>query len=104
MDRVVVESPVSDDVPVVELDMFPDTSQFALLNPQGSQMLHLSSVQLSPNRVCLDFDLDTIDVFPVFAASPRFVYAGFCCWMNLNSVVHISNCIRLNFNFENQPA
>ena len=47
---------MSDVVPVVELDLFPDLSQFALLNPQGSQVSHLSSVQLSPNRVCVDFD------------------------------------------------
>ena len=41
-------------------------SQFALLNPHRSQVLHLSSAQLSPNSVHLDLDLDTIDVFPVF--------------------------------------
>ena len=35
MDRLVVESPVSNDVPIVGLDMLPDVSQFALLNPQG---------------------------------------------------------------------
>ena len=69
VDWVVVELPVSNVVLVVELNMFPDTSQFALLNPQGSQVSsHLSLVQLSPNRVRFDFDLDTIDVF---AASPR---------------------------------
>ena len=71
VDQVVAEWPVSDDVPVVELDMLPDVSQFALLNPQGSQVSHLSSVQLSPNRIRLDFDMDTLDVFPVFVASPR---------------------------------
>ena len=71
VDRLAVESPVSDDVPIVELDMIPDVSQFALLNPQGSQVSQLSSVQLSPNRVRLDFDMDTVDVFPVFVASPR---------------------------------
>ena len=71
MDRVVVESPLSDVMPVVDLDMFPVTNQSAPLDPQGSQVSHLSSVQLSPNRVRLDFDLDTIDVFPVFVASPR---------------------------------
>ena len=71
VDRVVVESPVSNDVPIVELDMLPDVSQFALLNPQGYPVSYLSMVQLSPNRVCLDFDMDTLDVFPVFAASPR---------------------------------
>ena len=72
VDRVVVESLVSDDVPVIELDMLPDVSQFALLNPQGSQVSHLSLVQLSPNtnRVGLEFDMDTLDVFPVFVASP----------------------------------
>ena len=71
VDQVVVESPVSDVVPVMELDILPHTSQFALLNPHGSQVSHLSSVQLLPNRMHLDFDLDTIDVFPVFAASLR---------------------------------
>ena len=41
VDRVVVESQVSDDVPIIELDMLPDVSQFALLNPQRSQVSHL---------------------------------------------------------------
>ena len=63
MDRVVVESLVSDEVPVVELDMLPDVSQFALLNPHALQVPHLSLVQLSPNRGRLDFDIDTLDVF-----------------------------------------
>ena len=41
VDRVVVESPVSDAVLVVELDMFPNSSQFALLTHQGLQVSHL---------------------------------------------------------------
>ena len=35
VDQLAVESPVSDDLPIVELDMLPDVSQFALLNLQG---------------------------------------------------------------------
>ena len=59
--------PVSDVMYVVSVDMFSATSPFAPLNPQGSPVStevvespvsHLSSVQLSPNRVRLDFDLD----------------------------------------------
>ena len=68
VDRVAVESPKSDLAPVVHLDISPVTDQFAPLNPQES---HLSSVQLSPNRVRVDYDIDTLDAFPVFAASPR---------------------------------
>ena len=34
-------------------------------------MSHLSSVQLSPNRVREDFDFDPLDVFPMFPVSPR---------------------------------
>ena len=33
-------------------------------------MSQLSSVQLSPNRVRLDFDIDMMDVFPVFPVLP----------------------------------
>ena len=39
VDQSDVESPVSDDVPIVELDMLSDVSQFALLNPQGSLVI-----------------------------------------------------------------
>ena len=28
-------------------------------------------MQLSPNKVCVDYDIDTLDVFPVFSVSPR---------------------------------
>ena len=31
----------------------------------------MSSVQLSPNRVWADYDFDTMDVFPMYAVSPR---------------------------------
>ena len=44
---------------------------FTPLNPQGSQVSHLSSVQLSPNRVRSDFDIDTVDLDPLFATWPR---------------------------------
>ena len=46
--------------------MLPVTGRFMPLSPQGSQML---PVQLSPNMVRLD--LDAVDLFPVFVASPR---------------------------------
>ena len=62
---------MSDDVPIIGLGMLPNVNQFALLSHQGSQVSHLSSVQLSPNRVRLDFDMNILDVFPVFAASAR---------------------------------
>ena len=35
VDQLVVESLVSDDLHIVELDMLPDVSQFALRNLQG---------------------------------------------------------------------
>ena len=66
--RVVVESLMSDFAPVVHLDKSPVTDEFAPLNPQESQVSHLSSVQLSPKRVRLDFDIATPDVFPMLAA------------------------------------
>ena len=71
VDRGVVESPMSDVASVVDSDMLPVTGRFTPLNPQGSQVSHLSSMQLSPNRVRSDFDLDAVDLFPVFATSPR---------------------------------
>ena len=70
-DRVVVESPVTDVAFVVDSDMLPVTGRFTPLNPQGSQVSLLSSVQLSPNRVQSDFDLDAVDLYPIFATSPR---------------------------------
>ena len=66
VDRVVVESPVSDVAPVVDSDMLSVTDQCVPLNPQGSQESLLSSVQLSPDRVRLDFDLDAVDFVPCF--------------------------------------
>ena len=36
---------------------------------QSSQFLGLSSVQLSPNRVCEDHSCEIVDVFPVYQAS-----------------------------------
>ena len=71
IDRVVVESPTSDVALGGHLDISPVTDQFAPLTPQESQVSQLSSVQLSPNRVRLDFDMDTLDVFPVFPVSPK---------------------------------
>ena len=45
--------------------------RFKLLNPQGSQVSYLSSVQLSPNWVHSDFDIDMVDLDPLFTTSPR---------------------------------
>ena len=36
-----------------------------------SQVSGLSSVQLSPNKVCEDYANDTLDVFPIFQVSPE---------------------------------
>ena len=41
---------------VVPSDISPIVARFTPLNPQESQVSHLSSVQLSPNRVHSDFD------------------------------------------------
>ena len=71
VDQVVAESPTSYDVPVVDLEISPLTDHFVPLHPRESQVSHVSSVQLSPNRVRLDFDYDTLYVFPVFPVSPR---------------------------------
>ena len=38
---------------------------------QFSQLSGLSSVQLSPNRVCEDYTYNTLDVFPLFQVSPE---------------------------------
>ena len=51
--------------------MLPGTDQCAPLNPQGSHVTLLSWMQLSPNKVRLDFDIDAVDLFPVFEVSPR---------------------------------
>ena len=68
VDQVVVESPTSYDAPVVPLEISPVADHFATLK---SQVSHLSSVQLSPNRVRENLDYDTLDVFPMFTVSPR---------------------------------
>ena len=65
---------------VVPSDMSPVTGRFTPLNPQGSQVSHLSSEQLSPNRVCSDFDLDTVDMYPLFTTSPLSVLVVFFGW------------------------
>ena len=65
VDQVVVQSPTSYDAPVVPLDISPVADHLATCNPQESQVSHLSSVQLSPNRMHEDFEFDILDVFPV---------------------------------------
>ena len=65
---MVVESPTSYDAPVLPLEISPVADHLATLNPQESQVSRLSSVPLSPNRVC--DDLNMLDVFPVFTVSP----------------------------------
>ena len=40
------------------------------LDPQGLHMSRLSLMQLSPNQVRSDFDVDTVDLFNVFEVSP----------------------------------
>ena len=71
VDQVVVESPTSYDAPVAALDMASVADQLDSRNPQESQVSHLSSMQLSSNRVREDLDLGTLGVFPVFAVSPE---------------------------------
>ena len=59
---------------VVPSDVLPIVDRLMPLNPQGStQESPLSSEQLSPNRVRSDFDVDTVDLYPMFAASQRSV-------------------------------
>ena len=71
VDQVVVELLTSHsyDTPVVQLEISPIADHLATLNPLEWQVSRLSPVQLSPNRVCEDFDFNTLDVFPVFAVS-----------------------------------
>ena len=52
-------------VPPTEL---PVVAQLTPLIPQGS---HLSSARLSPNRVRPDFDVDMVDLDPLFDTFPR---------------------------------
>ena len=49
---------------VVPSDVLPVMARFMPLNPPGSQASHLSSEQLSPNRVRSDFDVETVNLFP----------------------------------------
>ena len=56
---------------VVPSDISPIVARFMPLNPQESQVSHLSSVQLSPNRVRSNFEIDTVDLDPLFTMSPR---------------------------------
>ena len=64
-------SPTSYEATVGFTDECPAVDRAGLFLPQESQVSQLSSVQLSPNRVQEDYDFDTIDVFPMYAASPR---------------------------------
>ena len=51
---------------VVPSDVLPIVARFMPLLPQKStQESHLSSEQLSPNRVRSDFDVDTVDLYPM---------------------------------------
>ena len=65
--QVVVESPTLYEAPAEPLDMSMFVDRVAKL----SQVSGLSSVQLSPHRVCEDFAYDTLDVFPIFQVSPE---------------------------------
>ena len=71
VDWVVVESPPSNVTLVAHLDTPPVTNLVVPLVSRESQESHLSSVQLLPNKVRVDYDIDTLDVFPVFSVSPR---------------------------------
>ena len=51
---------MSDVASVVDSDVLPLMGRFTPLNPQGSQVSHLSSVQLSPNRVSFVCDVSKI--------------------------------------------
>ena len=48
----------------------PIMARFGPLNLPGLQPSRLSSVQLSPNHVLPDFDIDTNDLYPLFDTSP----------------------------------
>ena len=69
--RIVVESPTSYEATVGFTDECPAVDRAGLFLPQESQVSQLSSVQLSPNRVQEDYDFNTLDVFPLYAVSPR---------------------------------
>ena len=70
VDQVVVESPTSYDAPVVLLDISPVADQLATRNPQESQVSHLPSVQLLPNRVRENVDFDTLGCISRFYGVP----------------------------------
>ena len=63
--QVVVESPTFYEALAEPLDMSMFVDRVAKL----SQVSGLSSVLLSPNRVCEDYAYDTLDVFPIFQMS-----------------------------------
>ena len=71
MNRGVVVSPVFDVMSVMDSDGLPVMGRLTPLDPQGSQVSHLSSVQLSPNRVQSDIDVDAVELLNVFETSPR---------------------------------
>ena len=60
--QIVVESTTLYDAPAEPLDMSTVVHRVAQL----SQVSGLSSVQLSPHRVCEDYTHNTLDVFPLF--------------------------------------
>ena len=64
--QLVVESPIHYEVPAVPINI----SALVESVVQLSQIYALSSVQMSPNRVCEDYTYDTMDVCPVFQVSP----------------------------------
>ena len=55
-EQVVVESPMAYEAPVGSLDVSPASDRVVQLLPLESQVSLLWSIQLSPNRVCEDFD------------------------------------------------
>ena len=65
--QVVVESPMYYEALTVLMDIYALVESVVQL----SQISALSSVQLSPNRVCEDYSFDILDVFPVFQVSPE---------------------------------
>ena len=69
--QIVVEPPTSYEPPVGSKDVCPAADRVVPLLPQESQVSQLSSVQLSSNRVRANYDIDTMDVFPTYAVSPR---------------------------------
>ena len=64
--QLVVESPSHYEAPAVPVNISALIESVVQLSPISA----LSSVQLSPNRVCEDYTYNTVDVFPVFQVSP----------------------------------